>query len=136
MLLYHPDMTNSDKITSFQRKLLDLAESEAGFAASDITGYSPETVRRTAEVLVKAGSIVRFKVSARRVRYFACDELGKKYMACQVSASALSNRGTAGSRVRATWSADEPGRITAKTKIYIAPPLPRNVYKTYTYPQF
>lgn len=80
--------------------------------------------------------MIRSKVSPRRVRYFATDELAKRYTAARPSAVAQSSPAAAGSRTKARWAADEPMRITSKTKIFIAPPLPRNVFRTNTYPQF
>jgi hypothetical protein len=129
-------MPNSTQYTTFQRKLIDLSESASGFAASELTGFSPEIVRRAAEALVKTGEIVRLKVSPRRVRYFATAELGKAYVTGAAVATAATRRQTSTLRAKAPWSVDEPGIITAKTKIIIAPPLPRNVYRTYTYPKF
>lgn len=127
-------MRNSNLQSGFDLKLIELAANPNGFAASELTGYSPERVRRAAEALVKEGRIVRIKTSAHRVRYFASDALAKAYMAGQAPARAPHS--VAGSRVRATWKPDAPMRITSKTKIYIAPPLPRDVFRTNTYPQF
>jgi hypothetical protein len=53
-----------------------------------------------------------------------------------VTQAATARRMTAGGRARAPWSVDEPGLITAKTKITIAPSQPRRVFRTNTYPQF
>jgi len=45
-------------------------------------------------------------------------------------------QGVGGPRVRARWRIDEPGRITARTRIAVAPPLSRDVYRTNTYSKF
>jgi hypothetical protein len=39
-------------------------------------------------------------------------------------------------RSKARWSPDEPGIITAKTRITKAPPLPRDVLRTNTFPVY
>jgi len=127
-------MSISHTESSFQTSLINLAATPAGFSASDVTGYAPEQVRRAAESLAKAGKIVRMKVSPRRVRYFANDKLANAYVAGAASGSRA--RPVLGARSKATWSADEPGLITSRTKIYVAPPLPRRVYRTNTYQQF
>ncbi len=108
-----------------------MAENSTGFSASELTGYSPEAVRRAAEALVAAGRLVRSKVSPRRVRYFANAQLAQSYSAAPpVRAMA------AGTRFKAAWRADEPGVITSRTKIIVAPTPPRGVYRTNTYLQF
>lgn len=127
-------MKTSNLQSNFHIKLIELSASPSGFGSSELTGYSPEQVRRAAEALAKAGKIVRAKVSSHRVRYFANDQLAKTYIAGQAPARAPHS--AAGSRTRANWKPDAPMRITPKTKIYIAPPLPRNVYRSNTYPQF
>lgn len=127
-------MTNSTIQSNFQLKLIELSASPSGFGSSELTGYSPEQVRRTAEGLAKAGKIIRAKVSAHRVRYFANDALAKAYIAGQAPARAPHS--AAGSRTKANWKSDAPMRITPKTKIIIAPLLPRNVFRSNTYPQF
>ncbi len=120
--------------TTLHTKLISLAESSSGFSASEVTGYSPEQVRRAAEALVKANRIVRSAVSPRRIRYFADDKLVRAYMAGR--AKPARSLTTIGPRSKAPWRVDEPGLITARTKIYIAPPLPKNVYRTNTYSHF
>lgn len=129
-------MTNSTATTTLSRKLSDLSQTPAGFSVSEITGYSPEQVRRIAEAMVKTGHMVRFKVSPRRIRYFANDRIAQQYSSQQTTSLTLAARAGGGSKVKAPWKPDEAGRITSKTKIYIAPPLPRNVYRTNTYLQF
>lgn len=120
--------------TTLHTRLVSLAAEAAGFSASEITGHSPAQVRTAAEALVKDGQIVRSLVSPRRVRYFINDDLVRNY---KVKPSrSRTNAMTGGPRFKAGWSADEPAVITAKTKIYRAPPLPRDVYRTATYPQF
>ena len=61
------------------------------------------------------------------------------------SAASVSNAGlrglrklrdAAGPRFKAGWSADEPAIITSRTKIYRAPPLPRDVFRTNSYAKF
>lgn len=126
--------TSSSTESTFQISLINLSATPAGFSASDVTGYAPEQVRRTAEALAKAGKIVRVKVSPRRVRYFANDKLATAYVAGSVAGSRA--RPVLGARSKATWSADEPGLITSSTKIHVAPPLPRRVFRTNTYQQF
>ena len=127
-------MTNSHLQTNFHLKLIELSANPAGFGASELTGYSPEQVRRAAEALVKAGKIVRAKTAAQRVRYFANDALAKAHITGQAPARAIHS--VAGARTKANWKPDAPMHITSKTKIYIAPPLPRDVFRTNTYPQF
>lgn len=124
-------MTKPNLNTALHKKLLDLSETSSGFSASELTGYSPEQVRRGAEALVKAGDLVRHNVSPRRVRYFSNMKAAKQYTVGQNRATHMA----AGSRAKAPWKLDEPAIITSKTKIYIAPPLPRNVYRTNTYLQ-
>lgn len=125
-------MTKLDN--TFHTHLLSLADTAAGFSASEVTGFSPEQVRRAAEALTKAGRIVRAKVSPRRVRYFANQRLADAYTASKAHTARPSVAG--GSRSKATWRPDEPGLITPRTKIYVAPPLPQRVYRTNTYLQF
>lgn len=127
-------MTRLNTESTFHANLINLSETPAGFSASDVTGYAPEQVRRAAEALVKAGKIVRAKVSARRVRYFASARLASAYISGTVPTGRA--RPVLGPRSKATWSVDEPGLITSKTKIHIAPPLPRRVLRTNTYQQF
>ncbi len=129
-------MTKQNLHTTLHRKLIELSNAPAGFSASELTGYSPEQVRRAAEALVASGDMIRHKVSARRIRYFANEDLGKRYVATRAVSSVSAASGAAGSRVKAKWSVDEPGIITSKTKIYIAPPLPNKVYRTNTYAQY
>lgn len=127
-------MNISNTESTFQTSLINLSATPAGFSASDVTGYAPEQVRRAAEALAKAGKIVRIKISSRRVRYFANDKLAQAYVAGGLSGSRA--RPVLGARSKATWSPDEPGLITSRTKIHIAPPLPRRVFRTNTYQQF
>jgi hypothetical protein len=127
-------MANSKLNTTFHTNLSSLAETPTGFSASDVTGYSPEQVRRAAEAMAAEGMIVRCKVSPRRVRYFKTDELARAFLAGK--ASAVRARPAGGPRVKAPWKPEDPGLITPNTKIYIAPPLPRRVLKTNTYLQF
>ncbi len=127
-------MTYAKLNTTFHSNLSKLAATSAGFSASDVTGYSPEQVRRAAEAMAAAGMIVRCKVSPRRVRYFKTDGLARAFLAGK--ASAVSARPGGGPRVKAPWKPEDPGLITPRTKIYIAPPLPRRVFKTNTYQQF
>jgi hypothetical protein len=129
-------MTTDTLNNATHQKLLECAKSPAGVAASEITGCSPELVRRAAEALTKAGQLVRLKLSTRRVRYFANEALAKQHSASQVTAANRAAHAVSGARSKAGWSVDEPGVITSKTKIYRAPPLPRNVFRTNTYPQF
>lgn len=120
--------------TTLHTTLETISKTPAGFSASEVTGYSPEQVRRAAEALVAAGRLHRAKVSPRRVRYFATDRLAQGFMASR--ASVAPQRMAAGTRVKAGWSADEPGLITAQTKITKAPAPPRGVFRTNTYLQF
>lgn len=130
------DFMNTDKTlnTILHTKLVSLAETLSGFSASEVTGYSPEQVRRAAEALVRAGRIVRSAVSPRRIRYFANDQLARNFAAGKAKTGR--SMSTIGPRTKAPWRADEPGLITPLTKIYVAPPLPRNVFRTNTYSQF
>ncbi|HRP27638.1 MAG TPA: hypothetical protein PLG77_04315 [Burkholderiaceae bacterium] len=127
-------MSISNLQTNFHLKLIELSANPAGFGASELTGYSPEQVRRAAEALVKAGKIVRAKTASQRVRYFANDALARAHIAGQAPARAT--HAAAGSRAKANWTPDAPMHITPRTRIYIAPPLPRDVFRTNTYPQF
>ena len=111
-----------------------MSEAASGFSASDVTGYSPEQVRRAAEALVRAGRVVRSAVSPRRIRYFANERLA---IACITGRNqqARTFKG-ASNRSKAPWSVDEPAIITSRTKIFKAPPLPRDVFRTNTFSQF
>ncbi len=124
-------MTSSNLDTAFHKKLSDLSESLAGFSASELTGYAPEQVRRAAEALVKAGRIVRFKVAPRRIRYFASEQAAQNYIASQSRVSQM--KPAVISRTKARWKPEDPPVMTAKTKVYVAPPLPRDVLRTNTY---
>jgi hypothetical protein len=129
-------MTNTNLNHALHRKLTEYAEDAAGFSASEITGHTPEQVRRAAEALVKANVIVRQKLpGSRRVRYFANEDIAKRYASGQQRPTRAAHS-VRGSRVKAGWSPDAPARITSRTKIYIAPPLPRNVFRSNTYLQF
>ena len=120
--------------TALHNTLLSLSETSSGFASSEVTGYSPEQVRRAAEALVKAGRIVRCTVSPRRVRYFANDKLAQ---ACAAGRARMARPSVGtGLRAKALWRPDQPAIITPRTKVFIAPPLPRNVFRTNTYTQF
>lgn len=120
--------------TALHNTLITLSKSSEGFAVSEVSGFSPEQVRRSAEALVAAGQIVRAKLSARRVRYFANDKLANAYASSRPSTSAAATAG--GPRSKAPWRPEDPGIITAKTKIYIAPPPPNDVFRTNTYLKF
>ncbi len=119
--------------------LISLSETSAGFAVGEVSGFSPEMVRRAAEALVRQGRMVRAKVSPRRVRYFANDALAREY-ASAASAAAVGSRikgGVAGGlRTKAPWRPEDPAIITPQTRIVVAPPLPDNVYRTNTYLKF
>lgn len=121
--------------TVLHTNLLQLAESADGFAVSEVSGYSPEQVRRAAEALVAAGEIVRAKMSARRVRYFANDKLASAYSDSRVATS-RSTQSAGGTRTKAPWKPEDPAIITPNTKIYIAPPPPSDVFRTNTYLKF
>jgi hypothetical protein len=120
--------------TALHTNLLSLADTPAGFSASEVTGYSPEQVRRAAEALVHAGKLVRSAVSPRRIRYFANEQLVQAYATSRPGLTRPQLAG--GLRAKASWRGDEPAVITSRTKIYIAPPLPHNVFRTNTYTQF
>jgi hypothetical protein len=126
---------NSTRLnTTLHTTLESLAQTPTGFSASEVTGYSPEQVRRAAEALVAADRLFRAKVSPRRVRYFANEKLAQGFMASRPVAAP--QRMVAGSRVKAGWSVDEPGLITSRTKITKAPAPPRGVFRTNTYLHF
>lgn len=127
-------MNNQKLDTTFHTHLETLAHTPAGFSASEVTGFSPEQVRRAAEAMVKADRIVRSKVSARRIRYFADEKLALAYK--NGIAPATRRLAVIGPRSRATWRADEPALITSRTKITVAPPLPRRTLRTNTFTQF
>lgn len=131
---YNLRMTSSSLLnTALHIQLITLSETPAGFSASEITGYSPETVRRAAQALVQSGRLVRATVSPRRVRYFARDEQIREYVAGRAR---LTPRSLPTLRSKAQWSADEPARITSRTKITVAAPLPRDVYRTNTFSRY
>ncbi len=121
--------------TVLHTNLISLAQSAEGFAVSEVSGYSPEQVRRAAEALVASGEMVRAKLSARRVRYFASDKLAGAYSDNRVSTSRTTQT-AGGPRSKAPWKPEDPGIITSKTKIYIAPPPPSDVFCTNTYLKF
>lgn len=135
-------MTNSTNHTqaepnlqsALHNKLVSLTEHAAGFSASEITGYSPAQVRRAAEALVAAERIVRYQVGPRRIRYFGSLDQARAFSPARTAAIHVGLAG--GPRMRAGWKADEPAIITSRTKITIAPKLPRTVYRTNTYLQF
>lgn len=127
-------MTNSALNTALHQILDQEARNPAGFSASDITGYAPEHVRRAAQALVAAGRLHRATVSPRRVRYFATPEMAEAF--AKRPSPTRPQQSVAGTRTKARWSPDEPGVITAATRIIKAPPLPDNVFRTNTYAQF
>jgi len=127
-------MTTQKLNTTLHTTLEKVSENAGGFSASEITGYSPEMVRRAAEALVAAERLHRAKVSPRRVRYFATAAMAKKFV--DQHAVAPAPRAAVGTRMKARWSADEPAIITPRTRITIAPTPPRGVYRTNTYLQF
>lgn len=127
-------MNTQPSNSTLHTNLLAISNTAAGFSASDVTGFSPELVRRTAESMVRQGLIVRATVSPRRVRYFANPTLASAYAAGQ--SRPTQSQVSIGMRTKAPWRADEPALITPSTRIVIAPPLPRNVYRTNTYSQF
>lgn len=120
--------------TALHQVLETLAKTDAGFSASDVTGHAPEQVRRAAQALVAASRLHRANVGSRRVRYFATAEQAKQFLRRQPSTAP--SRAQLGVRSKARWSVDEPGLITAKTRITKAPPLPRDVLRTNTYPMY
>ena len=120
--------------SALHTKLVSLTENAAGFSASEITGYSPAQVRRAAEALVAAERIVRYRVGPRRIRYFGNLEQARAFTPARTASIRIGLAG--GPRLRANWKEGEPAIITSKTKITIAPRLPRNVYRTNTYLQF
>jgi hypothetical protein len=120
--------------TNLHTTLVSLSDAASGFSASEVTGYSPEQVRRAANALAADGQIVRSKVTPRSVRYFKTDKLARQYIAG--NAVAARPRSAGGPRSKAPWRPEDPAVITARTKIYVAPPLPHRVYRTNTYLQF
>lgn len=131
---YNGNMSTKNLNTTLHTKLETISETPSGFSASEVTGYSPEQVRRAAEALVAAGRMHRAKVSPRRVRYFANEKQVKTFLA--IRPAAAQPRVSAGMRTKASWSASEPGLITSRTKITKAAPPPRGVFRTNTYLQF
>jgi hypothetical protein len=127
-------MKSNSLQTTLHTTLETLAKTPSGFSASEVTGYSPEQVRRAAEALVAAGRLHRSKVSPRRVRYFATAKLAQDYQSARPVVGA--QRPVTGLRAKATWSPDEPGLITPQTKITKAPAPPRGVFRTNTYLQY
>lgn len=124
-------MTNN---TALHTRLLSLANEPSGFAVSEVSGYSPTQVRAAAEALVKDGRLQRARVTPRRVRYFASVALAQRYRAAPPARAARAPAG--GNRFKAQWSPDQEAIITPRTKIVIAPPPPRDVFRTSTYQQF
>ncbi|MEO7245754.1 MAG: hypothetical protein ABIX12_11485 [Rubrivivax sp.] len=120
--------------TTLHTTLENLGSTPAGFSASEVTGYGPEQVRRAAEALVVAKRLHRAQVSARRVRYFSTIKRLQDFLARKPAA--LPQRLAVSQRAKAGWSTDEPGLITAQTKITRAPAPPSGVYRTNTYLQF
>lgn len=127
-------MKSNSLQTTLHTTLESLAKTQSGFSASEVTGYSPEQVRRAAEALVAADRLHRSKVSPRRVRYFASAKLAQDYQSSRPVVGA--QRPVTGLRAKASWSPDEPGLITAQTKITKAAPPPRGVFRTNTYLQY
>lgn len=125
--------TTHTHTTLFDR-LLSLAQCPAGFSASDVSGMAPETVRRGAEAMVREGRIVRATVSPRRIRYFVDDAQARAYLAARHKP--VRPQAALGLRSKAPWRPEDPGLVTAHTKITVAPPLPRNVLRTNTYPVY
>lgn len=120
--------------TTLHITLENISNTVSGFSASEVTGYSPEQVRRAAEALVGAGRLHRAKVSPRRVRYFATERLARDFVASRPSTAP--QRLATGLRVKASWSVDEPGLITPETKITRAQTPQQGVFRTNTYLQF
>jgi hypothetical protein len=114
--------------------LISLTEQAAGFAASEVTGYSAAQVRKAAEGMAETGLMLRWNVSPRRVRYFANEDQAKNYKPTPVAGRVAGP--SSGPRMKAGWAADEPAIITSQTKITIAPRLPSNVYRSNTYLKF
>lgn len=127
-------MNDSRLNTTLHQTLETLAATPAGFSVSDVTGHGPEQVRRAAQALVAAGRLHRATVGTRRVRYFASAAGANAFQKVQPSTSPA--RALATTRSKARWSTDEPGLITAQTRIIKAPPLPRDVLRTNTYPMY
>jgi hypothetical protein len=127
-------MTDPRLNSVLHQRLEALAQTDAGFSVSDVTGHAPEPVRRAAQALVAAGRLVRAQLGGRRVRYFASAAQARRFVQQQPSTSPV--RALAGPRAKAAWSPDEPGLITPQTRIVKAPPLPRNVLRTNTYPMY
>lgn len=127
-------MTSSTLNTTLHTTLIKVSETQAGFSASEITGYSPEQVRRAAEALVAADRLHRTKVTPRRVRYFANAELAQKFASRRSAAPTV--RAAPGLRSKANWAKDEPAIITPRTRITIVPTPKRKVFRTNTYLQF
>jgi hypothetical protein len=127
-------MTDSRLNTTLHQTLETLAATPAGFSASDVTGHAPEQVRRAAQALVAAGRLHRATVGTRRVRYFATADGAQAFLKTQPSTAP--SRALTSMRSKARWSADEPGIITSKTRITKAPPLPRDVLRTNTFPMY
>jgi hypothetical protein len=126
---------SSDRLdTALHTTLVSHAKLAGGFAASEITGYSPEQVRRAAEALVASGRLHRLKASSRRVRYFADAKGAQAFLAGQPAKAPP--RTAASPRFKAQWASDEPGLITKDTKITIAPSPPGSVFRSNTYLQF
>lgn len=127
-------MTNKPQDTTLQTNLLSLAETPAGFSASEVTGFAPDLVRRVANAMVAEGRMVRAKVGTRAMRYFINEAKANTFREGNVSRAR--HRPLVGMRAKARWSVEEPGLITSRTKITIAPPLPRRVFRTSTYQMF
>ena len=127
-------MSSGKLNTTLHTTLLKISENPGGFSASEITGYSPETVRRAAEALVADGQLHRANVSARRVRYFSNEAQAKQYSTAK--AASPTNLAAGSLRMKAAFKPEDPPIITARTRITVAPSPPTTVFRTNTYLQF
>lgn len=120
--------------TTLHGHLHSISQTPAGFAVSEVSGHSPEQVRRVAEALVRQGLVIKAQVGPRRVRYFADAAMAERYRSR--SSATTASRPAAGTRMKAGWSADEPAIITSKTRIIRAPAPRTDVFRSNTYLQF
>lgn len=112
----------------------------AGFATSDLEGYTVRLVDRVCRRLVEAGKLFKGKVGHRTVRYFARQEWASQYESGKRTVNAA--QATAPTRARAPWGADatthyphdEHGRPLYKHTVAEPKPLPANApIRTGTY---
>lgn len=97
-----------------------LSARREGFSASEVLGIDADVTAREIYRLRKAGKLFSVKVTHKRVRYFATQELADRWAAANHVTSPQDRFTIMPPRSRANWANDEP-IITDKTKVTIAP---------------